>query len=351
MKIALIAPPFISVPPRKYGGTELFIAQLANGLKQKGVSVVLYANGASSAPVETRWIFEQEQWPIPGAMESSLKGLTHSSWAVQDASGEADIIHLNDAPGLSFSRFVPNPFVYTVHHVFDPVLLEFYRTLPDSIHYVTISDFQRYRLSLPRIRTIHHGIDFSHCNVREKKQEYLVFLGRIAPPKGTHVAIEIAKRAGIPLKIAGEIQPLYQDYWEKQVKPQVDGKFIEYIGAVGLQEKNELLGSALAMLFPIQWDEPFGLVLIESMRCGTPVLALPGGSVEEIVKEGVSGHVRRSAAELAQCAKNLKLEPKSVRKYAEQHFSMERMVNDYIQLYSEIISASERQESLQPIVA
>jgi glycosyltransferase involved in cell wall biosynthesis len=351
MKIGLIAPPFISVPPRKYGGTELFVAELAKGLQQKGISVILYANGASSMPVETRWIFEKEEWPIPSAVESSLKELAHSSWAVQDAAGEVDVIHLNNAAGLSFSRFVANPFVYTVHHVFDPVMADFYKRLPDKIHYVTISDFQRHRLNMPRMRTIHHGIDLSYCSVREKRQEYLAFLGRVSPPKGTHLAIEIARQSGIPLKIAGEIQPIYQEYWEAKVEPHVDGKFIEFIGEVSAEEKDGLLGNALAMLFPIQWDEPFGLVLIESMACGTPVLAMPGGSVEEIVKEGVSGHVRRSVAELADCAKNLKLNPKSVREYAEQNFSADRMVNDYIQLYSKIISASENQESLEPIVA
>ena len=291
MKIALIAPPFIAVPPKKYGGTELFIAELAKALDKKGIGVILYTNGASTAPVETRWIFEKEEWPVPGAVEASLKALTHSAWAVKDASSEADIIHSNNAPGLSFSRFVSAPFVYTVHHPFEPVLTEFYKTLPD-VYYVTISNFQRWRLPMPRLRTIHHGIDLNYCDVRQAKHPYLAFLGRVAPPKGTHLAIEIAKRSGIPLKIAGEIQPVYQDYWERKVKPQVDGKFIEYVGDVGPEEKNELLGKALALVFPIQWEEPFGLVMIESMACGTPVLALPGGSVDEIVKDGIRGHVR-----------------------------------------------------------
>jgi glycosyltransferase involved in cell wall biosynthesis len=337
MKIALIAPPYIAVPPRKYGGTELFAAELAVGLQKKGVSVILYANGASRAGVETRWLYEKEEWPLRGAVESSLKALAHSSWAVKDASGEVDVIHLNDAQALSFSRFVERPFVYTVHHVFDPVLAQYYETLPQNIEYVTISDFQRRKFSRPRMRTIHHGVDMACYQVRERKQPYLAFLGRIAPPKGTHLAIEIAKRAGIPLKIAGEIQPIYQEYWETKVKPQVDGKFIEFIGGVGREEKSELLGNALAMLFPIQWEEPFGLVLIESMACGTPVLAMPGGSVEEIVKEGVSGHIRRSVTELAECAKNLKLDSRKVREYAQQNFSADRMAEDYIQLYKRII--------------
>jgi glycosyltransferase involved in cell wall biosynthesis len=350
MKIALVSPPFISVPPKKYGGTELFIAELAKGLEQKGIKIILYANGESTAPVETRWIFEREEWPISGAVEANLKGLAHSAWAVKDASGEADLIHLNSAPGLSFSSFVSNPFVYTVHHASEPVLTDFYKLLP-KIFYVTISEFQRTKLPMPHTRTIHHGIDLNLYNLQEKKQQYLAFLGRIAPPKGTHLAIQIAKEAGIPLKIAGEIQPLYKDYWEKQVKPHVDGKFIQYIGEAGPEEKNELLGNALAMLFPVQWDEPFGLVLIESMACGTPVLAMPGGSVEEIVENGVSGYVRNSVKELADCARNLKLNARQVRDYAAEKFSVERMVNDYIQLYSEIIAERQDEAEQERIVA
>lgn len=350
MKVALISPPFISVPPRKYGGTELFIAELAKGLDRKGVKVVLYANGESTLPIETRWIFEKEDWPISDPIEASLKGLAHASWAVKDASSEADVIHLNSAPGLSFSRFASSPFIYTVHHPFEPQLTDYYKLLPD-IFYVTISDFQRTKLPMPRLRTIHHGIDLGLYEASKNKRQYLAFLGRIAPPKGTHLAIEIAKESGIPLKIAGEIQPLYQEYWEQQVKPHVDGKFIEYVGEAGPEEKNELLGNALAMLFPIQWDEPFGLVLIESMACGAPVLALPGGSVEEIVKEGVSGYVRPSVKELADCARKLKLNPEQVRGYAAQEFSVERMVNDYVRLYSEILSEARMEPETERNVA
>src|SRR5215471_16528356 len=193
MKIALVAPPFIAVPPRKYGGTELFVAELAKGLQAKGVDVILYANGASTAPVETRWIFEKEDWPVAGAVEASLKALSHSSWAVKNASNEADIIHLNSAPGISYTRFVSQPFVYTVHHAFEQSLTDFYQTLPD-VYYVTISDFQRRQLPMQHMRTIHHGVDFSLYTPGTDKRSYLVFLGRLAPPKGTHLAIEIAQR-------------------------------------------------------------------------------------------------------------------------------------------------------------
>jgi glycosyltransferase involved in cell wall biosynthesis len=337
MKIALVAPPFIAVPPRKYGGTELFVAELAEGLQQEGAKVVLYANGESTVSVETRWIYEQEDWPLESEVEASLKGISHSAWAVQDAAQDADVIHVNSAPALSFSHFVEQPFVYTVHHVYEQPLAEYYARLP-KVQYVTISDFQQQKLRMPHMRTIHHGLKSSLYQLQETKQPYLCFLGRVAPPKGTHLAIEIAKRAGIALKIAGEIQPIYQQYWETQVQPHVDGKFIEYVGELGPEEKNELLGNAMALLFPIQWDEPFGLVMIEAMACGTPVLAMPGGSVAEVVKEGAGGHVRNSVNELADCARNLKIAPRDVRRYMEENFSVQRMVRDYLKLYSDVAS-------------
>jgi glycosyltransferase involved in cell wall biosynthesis len=350
MKIALVAPPFIAVPPRRYGGTELFVAELATHLQKAGVGVVVYANGASTVPVEMRWIFPDEDWPIADSVDASLKGLAHTSWAVKDASAEADVIHLNSAPGVSFSRFVSTPMVYTVHHAFEQPATEYYKIFPD-VFYVTISDFQRFSLPLPRIRTIHHGIDFGPYQLQESKQDYMAFLGRIAPQKGTHLAVEIAKKSNIPLKIAGEIQPIFKDYWEATVQPHIDGKFIEYVGEVGGEEKNRLLGNARAMLFPIQWDEPFGLVLIESMACGTPVLAMPGGSVSEIVKEGVSGHVRNTVDELAHCAKNLQFDPKQVRSYVEKGFSAKRMVEDYMQLYQDVISGPETRNHAERSVA
>lgn len=336
MKIALIAPPFIAVPPRKYGGTELFIAELARGLHLQGIDVTVYTNGESTVDAPMRWLYPEGEWPLRHEVEASLKGLNHFAWAIQEASQEADLIHVNSAPGLSFSRFTKVPMVYTVHHAYDPSLSEFYQSYPE-VSYVTISDFQREKLAMPDMRTIHHGINPSLYPVVEKKQEYLSFLGRIAPPKGTHLAIEVAKKSGIPLKIAGEIQPINKDYWETMVKPHVDGKFIEYVGEVGMEDKVELLGNSRAMLFPVQWDEPFGLVMIEAMACGTPVLAMPGGSVGEVVKEGVSGNVRGAANELAECARNLDIPALIVRGYMEEYFSVERMTRDYIHLYLSLI--------------
>jgi glycosyltransferase involved in cell wall biosynthesis len=333
MRIALIAPPFISVPPLNYGGTELFIGNLAVGLKKLGHQVVVYTNGESTLPVERRWLYPKSEWPIQVDVHGSLKDVNHSGWAVADAAADCDIIHLNNAPGLVYSRFVPKPFVYTVHHPHEEPLSQFYSFYP-KVDYVTISHFQRHQEKMPRLRTIHHGLNFSKYRLTIAKQPYLAFIGRIAPVKGTHLAIEVAHKAGIPLKIAGEIQPIFREYFETQVKPHLDGKSVEYVGEAGLKEKNELLGDALALLFPIQWNEPFGLVMIEAMACGTPVIAMPGGSVPEIVKDDVSGFVCRTVEEMAAKAKAIgHFDPAQVRLYAESAFSLDRMVQQYADMY------------------
>jgi glycosyltransferase involved in cell wall biosynthesis len=193
---------------------------------------------------------------------------------------------------------------------------------------------------MPHLQTIHHGIDLSQYHYRGKKQEYLSFLGRIAPIKGTHLAIRVAQQAGIPLKIAGEIQPMFRSYFESEIRPHLDGKLIEYIGEADLAAKDELLGNSMAMLFPIQWDEPFGLVMAEAMACGTPVLALPGGSVEEVIENGVNGFICRSVEEMAARVRTVgqEIAPAMVCQYAKQHFSLEHMALRYARLYQSILA-------------
>src|SRR5215831_11417773 len=260
MVIGLVASPFVEVPPKRYGGTELFVANLAVGLKKLGHDVVVYANGESNLPVEVRWIYPQSLWPLTRDFSETLKEINHTAWATRDAADFCDVIHINSLQGLPASRFCGSPFVYTIHHDHHQALSEFYSYYPD-VHYVTISNFQQQLEEMPELRTIHHGIDLSLYQFRENKQQYLSFLGRIAPFKGTHIAIQVAKKCGIPLRIAGEVQPLFQDYFDAEIKPHIDGKFIEFIGEADLQAKNEVLGNSLALLFPIEWDEPFGLVM------------------------------------------------------------------------------------------
>ncbi len=342
MRIALVASPFISVPPARYGGTELFIAQLAEGLKKLGFDVVVYANGQSQVNTELRWLYEKDQWPIEGEIFGNLKDLNHAAWAIRDAWDDADIIHLNSTSGLPFARFDGPEFVYTIHHPHEEGLSTFYSHHP-QVNFVCISRFQQALEKQPLLRTIHHGVDMKRYRLQEKKEPCLAFLGRIAPLKGTHVAIEVAKKSGIPLKIAGEVQPLYRDYFESQIKPHIDGKLIEYVGEADIDAKNELLGKAMAFLFPIQWNEPFGLVMVEAMATGTPVVAFPGGSVREIV-QSACGHVCDSTDAMVEVVKRIegRFKPAQVRRYAEQNFSVERMTQAYADLYNEIAYPSRK---------
>jgi len=315
----------------------LFAAHLAHGLAKLGLDIVVYTNGESTVPVEKRWLYPDSMWPIHSEVHTNLRDINHGAWAVQDASQSADIIHISNAPSLVHSRFVDVPFAYTIHHPHDEGLSEFYSFYPNP-WYVSISEFQRKLEHLPKLRTIHHGIDPEDYPTVERERTHFTFLGRIAPVKGTHTAIEVAKRTGIPLKIAGEVQPRFKEYFEAKVKPHIDGRFIEYVGEADLAMKNELLSSSLGLLFPIEWDEPFGLVMVEAMACGAPVYALPGGSVAEIVKDGVSGYVCHSVNEMVEHAKHApEFDFEQVRRHVMEEFSLERMVQSYADLYAEIL--------------
>jgi glycosyltransferase involved in cell wall biosynthesis len=345
LKIALIAAPFIAVPPLDYGGTELFVAHLAEGLANTGIDVIVYANGDSTVNVEKRWIYPHSQWPIEVSQETLLKDLHHHSWAIADAAAQnCDLLHVQTPESLPFSRYIQSPMVLTLHGPHEKHLSDHYAHFPD-VQYVCISHAQCESESLPKVRTIHHGIDVQSYRFVERKQQWLSFLGRIAPSKGTELAIEVAERTGIPLKVAGEVQPVNQEYFDSEIKPRIDGKLVEFIGPVDHEAKNELLGNSMAMLFPIQWDEPFGLVMVEAMACGTPVLAMPGGSVPEVVRNGVSGYVCNSIEEMAGHAMNLQLDPAEVRNYVEQNFSIGKMVREYVNLYKHVLEDRRRKNA------
>jgi glycosyltransferase involved in cell wall biosynthesis len=341
VKIALIAPPFIPVPPHTYGGTELFLAHLAEELSRRGHEVIVYANGESRVNCEVRSLYARSEWPPTSLGAGTLRNLHHSAWALRDAAATAvDVVHLNDAIAVPMVEFVSLPALYTMHHPHDPDLSELYDSHPE-VSYVAISRWQRERERMPRLQVIHHGIRLADYRFVEQKRRYLSFLGRIAPMKGAHLAIEIAHRTGIPLKIAGEVQPVFHDYWKQQIEPRVDGRFIEYIGPATMAVKNDLLANSMALLFPIQWEEPFGLVMIEAMACGTPVLAFPGGAVAEVVKNGVSGWICRDIDEIAIRACDPAIDPGSCRDHAAGLFSVERMATDYERLYSTLCWGSD----------
>jgi glycosyltransferase involved in cell wall biosynthesis len=337
MRIALVASPFISVPPTRYGGTELFIAHLAEGLNRRGIETVVYCNGESTVNVMKRACYPRAEWPLSTETSGMLKELDHLSWSIEEAAKTCDLIHINSAPAITYSRYVFTPFVCTLHHPHETALTRMYERYP-KIHYAAISEHQASGHPTLAVTTIHHGIDMTKYRLQAKKEDYLCFLGRIAPIKGAHIAIDVARRAGIPLKIAGEIQPIFRDYFNTMIKPHIDGRFIDYVGEADLEMKNQLLGGSRGLLFPIQWSEPFGLVMIEAMACGTPVFALPGGSVPEIVRPGISGTISSSAEEMADAVRNTTYAPEVVRGWVEQRFSVDIMVQRYVELYEGILT-------------
>jgi hypothetical protein len=303
--------PFISVPPADYGGTELFVAHLAEGLRKSGMEVVVYANGESTVDVERRWIFDHSQWPIKSPEHAWIKQLNHESWAIQDAIKDCQILHVQSAQAIAISRFVSHPTILTLHGPHDAALSEFYRYFPD-IYYVSISDFQRRQESMPRMHTVHHGIDVSQYRF-------------------------VAPKAAVP--------ELHRTHCSHQGSSFSNRCRQTHRNSPNLEVKNELLGNSMAMLFPIQWNEPFGLVMVEAMACGTPVLAMPGGSVPEVVYDGISGYICPNVREMTNRVKNLQIDPARIRRYVEEHFSIERMVRDYVELYEEADSDPQLRES------
>ena len=209
MRIAIIASPFIPVPPLRYGGTELFIATLVDALAAKNVDVVVYANGESIVNAELRWRYPRSDWPLANESAGTTKELDQLSWALEDAAEDCDIVHVNSALAIPFSRFTPSSMVCTLHHPYDAALCDLYSHYP-NVSYVAISRNQASLYPELDLQAIHHGIDVNQYQLTEKKAGYLSFLGRIAPLKGVHTAIKVAKGAGIPLKIAGEIQPMFR---------------------------------------------------------------------------------------------------------------------------------------------
>jgi len=332
MRIALVGPPFIEIPPRRYGGTELFIANLASALHARGHDVTVYGNGDSSPAGTLKWRYEHAEWPPDGSARAHLKNADHHAWALHDAAEYADIVHLNDVVGLPFTMFTNVPTVLTIHHPHEPALSDQYVRYPD-VDYVAIARWLARVEPMPRVHVVHHGIPVDDYTFSAAKEDYVAFLGRMAPCKGAHLAIEAAKRAGVRLKLGGEIQPLFNDYWEQQVRPFIDGDQIEYVGAADFAAKNALLSSARALLFPIQWEEPFGLVLIEAMACGTPVLAFAGGAVEEIVRGGANGWICDDVDDMARRIHCPAPDPAECRRFVETRFSLDRMAGGYEDIY------------------
>jgi glycosyltransferase involved in cell wall biosynthesis len=338
MRIAQVAPLFESVPPRFYGGTERIVSYLTDELVQRGHDVTLFASGDSRTTarlvpvVERATRFDHDTHAVLSAAFIRELGMVFSRAA------DFDVIHCHlDYLAFPFHGLTPTPTVHTVHGRLDlahliPVYRQF-RTVP----LVSISDAQRVPLAPLGVRwagTVYHGLPVERYAFAAEDRGYLAFLGRIAPEKQADFAIEIARRVGLPLRIAAKVDAADQAYFERVVAPLLDDPLVEFLGEIGEDAKPAFLGGARALLFPVDWPEPFGLVMIEAMACGTPVVARPCGSVPEIVVHGRTGFVADTLVELADAVKRLdEIDRTECRRHVEQRFSAARMAEDYEQIY------------------
>lgn len=330
----MISTPFVAVPPRDYGGTELVVYELVEGLQRRGHEVTLFATGDSRTEAVLEFLFARAQWP-----PDPMTDFNHLTWAMEQvAQGSFDVVHSHSAAALALRRFVrAPPLVYTIHHPRDERLSAFYQHCHDA-HFVAISADQRGReIPLPDLTVIHHGLDPDRFTSAEQASDYVCFMGRLCPVKGAHTAIDVCAHAGVPIRVAGGVHPPDREYVGRELGWRLNQPHVRYLGSIGPDLKRQLLSEARALLAPIEWNEPFGLVLIEAMLSGCPVVAFGRGSVPELVEEGVTGFVVSDAREMADLIRpGGQLDDFNrarCRDRAVERFRNTRMVEEYERLY------------------
>lgn len=337
MRIAQVAPPFVRIPPIRYGGTERVVEALTEGLVKQGHDVTLFAAGTSKTTARLHAVCPMPLWDMRAVDPLAIRTLQVEE--VAQLSDEFDVIHshLDYLPWLAGDR-LRAPLVTTLHGRLDlPELRPLFRAYRGQA-LVSISNEQRkplIDLDLNWAATIHHGLKLRETyQLGSGKGGYLVFLGRICPEKDPVTAIRVAIRAGIRLKIAARVDPVDAPYFRNEVEPLLRHPLIEWVGEVDQVEKNQLLGAAVALLLPIAWDEPFGLVFIEALAAGTPVISRPRGSLRELIWHGEHGFLAESDDELVEaCHLASKIDRAACRRHALVHFSVDRMVDDYEAVY------------------
>ena len=336
LRIAVLSPVWFPVPPSGYGGIEWIVALLADGLVDAGHEVTLFASGDSKTKAKLNYVYEEapSQW-----IGRSHWELNHNLACYTNAA-EFDVI--NDHTGMSglvMSGLIETAVVHTVHGPLDGEPGEMYEQLAGllpNLHLISLSLNQRRpKPELPWLANCPNALDLSVYPCKPHTGDYLLFLGRMSADKGCHRAIAVAMDLELPLKIAGKRrEPKEREYFEEFVEPHLGIHGIEYLGEVSHGTKVELLQDARATLFPIDWEEPFGLVMIESMACGTPVIATNRGAVPEVIEQGRSGIIVENYREMADAlAAADALDPLECRRYVEERFSPERMVADYVTAY------------------
>ena len=338
LKIGIIAPPWVPVPPPSYGGTELVLDVLARGLLDQGQDVTLFTTGDSTCQVPQAWLFEESE---PDRIGTTILELRHTS-AAYEALACCDIIHDHTLAGLYVSQLFPEATVVTTNHgPFSDDLSDVYRRVASTIPLIAISRHQAASApdDVPVATVIHHGLDLSRYPAQiAEVGRYLFSLGRMNPDKGIDRAIEVARAAGLPLLIAAKMrEPAEQRYFAEVIEPLL-GDDIVYIGEVDHPRKVELLQGALALLNPIRWPEPFGLVMIEALACGTPVIATNFGAAPEIVDDGLTGFLADSTEALVDAATLVHtIDRHLCRAQAEKRFSARRMVDDHLSFYRQVL--------------
>jgi len=334
LRVAILAPISWRVPPRHYGPWEQFASLLTEGMVSRGVDVTLFATADSITAGRLVGVAPTGYSEDPTLDAKAWEAL-HIAGLFERAA-EFDLIHNSfDFLPLTYTRLVDTPVVTTIHGFASDATLPVYLEYADRVSYVAISEADRHP-ALPYAATIHHGIDIGSFDVGPGGDS-LVFFGRIHPDKGTALAIEVAARAEIPLVIAGIVQD--REYFERSVEPHIDGDRVTYLGPVGPERRQEVLGAAGALLHLIEFDEPFGFSVVEAMACGTPVIAHPRGSMPEIIRPGVNGYLASTLDEaLAAIGAARDLNRNDVRRSIEGRFDVARMVDDYLALYYRIVA-------------
>jgi glycosyltransferase involved in cell wall biosynthesis len=339
MRVAQVAPLYESVPPQLYGGTERVVSYLTEELILQGHEVTLFAAGDSRTRAELVGVAPRSL-RLDATCKDYLAPHVLMLEQVIARSHAFDVVHFHvDYLGFPFARRLLCPSVTTLHGRLDPPhlvpLVEEYAEMP----LVSISNAQRAPLaSASWSKTVYHGLPSDLLKPRYEPGEYFAFIGRISPEKRVDRAIEVAKALGVPLKIAAKVDAADQKYYEAEIKPLLDHPLIEYIGEIGEEQKSEFLGKARALLFLIDWPEPFGLAMIEAMACGAPVVAFRGGSVPEVVDPGVTGYIVDDMDAAVEAARSIHtLDRQRVRATFERRFSARRMAQQYVELYHTLL--------------